>query len=278
MRVTTDAVQVLGGAGLSATIRRALDARREGAADRGGHQPGAARDRRALRGPRRARTTAVALALLAAVLAGCQAGAKEPRLLPPGVDPPSFLTQSADARGTILIGTTQGVYRSVDVGASWSRTSPTVYRALWRLHLGVDIVSRGRLFQRGDLSFDHVNKPTRAPFFGGVARSLAWLPGGKLYALVENAPYRLFVSQQRPHLVAAAGLRSARRGRRSRPRGSPVTATCFRGVPRQGPVALDRRRRALGPGRRGGARGARGDHHARAARPGARGHARGALG
>jgi hypothetical protein len=128
-------------------------------------------------------------------VAGCQAGAKEPRLLPPGTDPPSFLTQSADARGTILIGTTQGVYRSVDVGASWSRTSPTVYRALSAgFTSGSTIVARGRLFQRGNLSFDHVNKPTRAPFFGGVARSLAWLPGGKLYALVENAPYRLFVT------------------------------------------------------------------------------------
>src|SRR3954452_2035734 len=137
-----------------------------------------------------------ALALLGlAALCGCAAGPKEARPLPPGIDPPSFISQSSDARGTILLGTTQGVFRSVDAGASWSRTRPGVYRALSAgFTSGSTIVSRGRLFQRGNLSFDHVNKPTRAPFFGGVARSLAWLPGGKLYALVENAPYRLFVT------------------------------------------------------------------------------------
>ena len=69
----------------------------------------------------------------------------------------------------------------MDVGASWSRTSPTVYRALSAgFTAGSTIISRGRLFQRGNLSFDHVNKPTRAPFFGGVARRLSSLPGGKL--------------------------------------------------------------------------------------------------
>ena len=125
-----------------------------------------------------ARTAAVALALLVSRPSGLPGGGQGAAPPAAGLDPPSFITQSSDARGTILIGTTQGVFRTVDAGASWSRTSPTgVPRAVSAgFTSGSTIVSRGRLFQRGDLSLDHVNRPTRAPFFGGVARSFACSP------------------------------------------------------------------------------------------------------
>jgi photosystem II stability/assembly factor-like uncharacterized protein len=115
--------------------------------------------------------------------------------LPPQVSAPSFLIQSFDARGTLLVGGPEGVFRSLDAGSSWQPTPAPVYRAVSAAFTeGSTIVSRGRLFQRGNLSYDHVLRPQRAPFGGGYASILTWVPFGKLYAYVESAPSRLYVS------------------------------------------------------------------------------------
>jgi hypothetical protein len=134
----------------------------------------------------------LALALLAC---SCRAGPKEARRLPAHVGPPTFLVQAADARGTILLGTPRGVYRTLDAGASWGTTPRRIWNALSAGYTaGSTIVSRGRLFVRGNLTFDHVGPARRAPFSGGSAVSLAWLPGGKLYALVRRGHARLYVT------------------------------------------------------------------------------------
>src|SRR5262249_11170246 len=131
--------------------RGAMDARRKGAADRGGDVGDPARDRRPLRGVRRhgPRAGAAALLVLAvAGLTGCCAGPKEARALPLGIDPPRFLVESFDARGTLLLGTPQGVFRSSDAGASWQPTFPRVFRGVSAgFTKGSTIVSRGRRFQ-----------------------------------------------------------------------------------------------------------------------------------
>src|SRR5262249_25003253 len=86
--------------------------------------------------------------------------------------------------------------RSVDGGASWNPTTPPVFGGISAgFTKGSTIVSRGRLFQRGNLSFDQVNLPKRTPFgLGAFVRALAWLPGGKLCGVVARAPPALYVT------------------------------------------------------------------------------------
>ena len=137
----------------------------------------------------------VPLALVGLVLGGCRAGPSDPHSLPRGTDLPSFLVQSPDARGTLLLGTRQGVFRSSDAGATWRRAQRASFGALSAgFTPGSTIVTRGRLFQRGNLGYDRVNAPQRAPFGRGSAVSLAWLGGGKLYALVTGGRSRLYVT------------------------------------------------------------------------------------
>jgi hypothetical protein len=103
--------------------------------------------------------------------------------------------QSFDARGTLLLGAPQGVFRSVDGGASWSRTNGVFRGISAGFTKGSTIVSRGRRFQRGDLSYDRVLPSQHLPFGGrSFVRALAWVPGGKLYAAVDEAPHALYVT------------------------------------------------------------------------------------
>ena len=161
---------------------------------------------------------------------------------------PSFLAQSFDATGTLLVGTPLGVYRSSDGGRTWHTTQRHVWGALAAgFTQASTIVSRGRLLQRGNLSYDHVDAPKRSPFHGGSVLALSWLPGGKLYALVRGTYWHLYVTLDsartwypRPALGAAAlGARDRGRARQGRPR-RPL-----RGDRPRRPVALGRRRREL---------------------------------
>jgi hypothetical protein len=94
-----------------------------------------------------------------------------------------------------LLGTPQGLYRSLDAGVTWRSTSPRIYRAQSAAFTaGSTIVSRGRLLHRGNLTFDRIEPARRAPFRGGFVRALTWLPGGKLYAFVLRAPAALYVT------------------------------------------------------------------------------------
>ena len=115
--------------------------------------------------------------------------------MPTAGGPPSFLAQSFDATGTLLVGTPLGVYRSTDGGRTWHTTSRHVWGALAAgFTQASTIVSRGRLLERGNLSYDHVDAPKRSPFHGGSVFSLSWLPGGKLYALVRGTYWHLYVT------------------------------------------------------------------------------------
>jgi photosystem II stability/assembly factor-like uncharacterized protein len=136
-----------------------------------------------------------ALALLALLLAGCTRAADEHRAVPTAGGPPSFIAQSFDATGTLLLGSKLGVYRSTDGGRTWHTTTRHVWGALAAgFTQASTIVSRGRLLERGNLSYDHVDAPKRSPFHGGSVFSLAWLPGGKLYALVRGTYWHLYVT------------------------------------------------------------------------------------
>ena len=139
----------------------------------------------------------IGIALVAGVLllAGCTRAADEPRAVPPEYGTPSFLVQSFDATGTLLLGTPAGVYRSSDGGRTWHSTTRHVWGALSAgFTQASTIVSRGRLLQRGNLSYDHVDPPKRSPFHGGSVLALSWLPGGKLYAIVRGTYWHLYVT------------------------------------------------------------------------------------
>jgi photosystem II stability/assembly factor-like uncharacterized protein len=134
-------------------------------------------------------------ALLALLLAGCAREADQHRAVPTAGGTPSFLAQSFDATGTLLVGTPLGVYRSSDGGRTWHTTERHVWGALAAgFTQASTIVSRGRLLQRGNLSYDHVDAPKRSPFHGGSVLALSWLPGGKLYALVRGTYWHLYVT------------------------------------------------------------------------------------
>jgi photosystem II stability/assembly factor-like uncharacterized protein len=141
------------------------------------------------------RALAAASLLLALALAGCTREADQPRAVPTASGRPSFLAQAFDATGTLLVGTPGGVFRSSDGGRTWHTTSRHVWGALAAgFTQASTIVSRGRLLQRGNLSYDHVDAPKRSPFHGGSAVALSWLPGGKLYALVRGTYWHLYVT------------------------------------------------------------------------------------
>ena len=115
--------------------------------------------------------------------------------MPTSGGPPSFLAQSFDAIGTLLVGTPQGVYRSTDGGRTWHTTTRHVWKALSAgFTQASTIVSRGRLLERGNLAYDHIDAPKRSPFHGGSVLALSWLPSGKLYALVHGTYWRLYVT------------------------------------------------------------------------------------
>ena len=116
------------------------------------------------------------------------------------------------------------------------------------------IVSRGRLLQRGNLSYDHVDPPKRSPFHGGSVLALSWLPGGKLYAIVRGTYWHLYVtldSARTWYPRPALGMpRSTRAIAAARTQGRPRRR--LRGGRPRRPVALDRRGRELvAPARRG---------------------------
>jgi photosystem II stability/assembly factor-like uncharacterized protein len=137
----------------------------------------------------------LAIVLAALLLAGCARGAEAPRAIPPEYGAPSFLVQSFDATGTLLLGTPLGVWRSSDGGRTWHTTSRPVWGALSAgFTQASTIVSRGRLLQRGNLSYDHVDPPKRSPFHGGSVLALSWLPSGKLYAIVRGTYWHLYVT------------------------------------------------------------------------------------
>ena len=138
---------------------------------------------------------AIALAVGVLLLAGCTREADEPRAVPPEYGTPNFLVQSFDATGTLLLGTPLGVYRSSDGGRTWHTTTRHVWGALSAgFTLASTIVSRGRLLQRGNLSYDHIDAPKRSPFHGGSVLALSWLPAGKLYAIVHGTYWHLYVT------------------------------------------------------------------------------------
>jgi photosystem II stability/assembly factor-like uncharacterized protein len=135
------------------------------------------------------------LAVCALLLAGCAREADEHRAVPTSGGKPTFLAQAFDATGTLLVGTPLGVYRSSDGGRTWHTTQRHVWGALAAgFTQASTIVSRGRLLQRGNLSYDHVDAPKRSPFHGGSVLALSWLPGGKLYALVRGTYWHLYVT------------------------------------------------------------------------------------
>ena len=141
------------------------------------------------------RAPLLVLALCALLLAGCTREADEHRAVPTSGGKPSFLAQAFDATGTLLVGTPLGVYRSSDGGRTWHTTQRHVWGALAAgFTQASTIVSRGRLLQRGNLSYDHVDPPKRSPFHGGSVLALSWLPGGKLYALVRGTYWHLYVT------------------------------------------------------------------------------------
>jgi photosystem II stability/assembly factor-like uncharacterized protein len=144
---------------------------------------------------RPARILLLAPALLAVALGGCTRQADQHRAVPTISGTPSFLAQSFDATGTLLVGTPLGVYRSSDGGRTWHTTQRHVWGALAvGFTQASTIVSRGRLLQRGNLSYDRVDAPKRSPFHGGSVLALTWLPGGKLYALVRGTYWHLYVT------------------------------------------------------------------------------------
>ena len=133
--------------------------------------------------------------VLALALVGCTRQADQHRAVPTAGGTPSFLAQSFDATGTLLVGTPLGVYRSNDGGRTWHTTERHVWGALAAgFTQASTIVSRGRLLQRGNLSYDRVDGPKRSPFHGGSVLALSWLPGGKLYALVRGTYWHLYVT------------------------------------------------------------------------------------
>ena len=137
----------------------------------------------------------IALAVGALLLAGCTRAADERRAVPVENGTPTFLVQSFDATGTLLLGTPTGVLRSSDGGRTWHTTPRHVWGALSAgFTQASTIVSRGRLLQRGNLSYDHVDAPKRSPFHGGSVLALTWLPGGKLYAIVRGTYWHLYVT------------------------------------------------------------------------------------
>jgi hypothetical protein len=141
------------------------------------------------------RAGVVVLAALAVLLAGCGREVDEHRAVPTAGGSPSFLAQSFDAIGTLLVGTPLGVYRSTDGGRTWHTTKRHVWGALSAgFTQASTIVSRGRLLERGNLAYDHVDAPKRSPFHGGSVLALSWLPGGKLYALVHGTYWRIYVT------------------------------------------------------------------------------------
>jgi hypothetical protein len=130
-----------------------------------------------------------------ALLVGCGLVGQPARALPRDSGTPTFLVEASDARGTLLLGTPQGLFRSSDEGVTWHTTYPPIYRAQSAAFTsGSTIVSRGRLLHRGNLTFDRIEPARRAPFRGGFVRALTWLPGGKLYAFVLNAQASIYVT------------------------------------------------------------------------------------
>jgi photosystem II stability/assembly factor-like uncharacterized protein len=165
-------------------------------------------------------------AVCALLLAGCAREADQHRAVPTAGGTPSFLAQSFDATGTLLVGTPLGVYRSNDGGRTWHTTQRHVWGALAvGFTQASTIVSRGRLLQRGNLSYDHVDPPKRSPFHGGSVLALSWLPGGKLYALVRGTYWHLYVTLDSARTwyprPALALPRSARAIAVARAKGSP---------------------------------------------------------
>ena len=170
----------------------------------------------------------------------CARGRPAPRRADEG-GKPSFLAQSFDATGTLLVGTPLGVYRSTDGGRTWHTTKRHVWGALSAgFTQASTIVSRGRLLERGNLAYDHVDSPKRSPFHGGSVLALSWLPGGKLYALVHGTYWRLYVTldSARTWYPRPRSSCPSRRGR------SPPPA------PRAGPTSSTRPRDAPGSGAR----------------------------
>ena len=148
-------------------------------------------------------------------------------------------SRSRSMHGTLLVGTPQGVYRSTDGGRTWHTTTRHVWKALSAgFTQASTIVSRGRLLERGNLAYDHIDAPKRSPFHGGSVLALSWLPSGKLYALVHGTYWRLYVTLDsartwypRPALDLPISARSIAA---ARAKGAPDVVYAARGAPGSG--------------------------------------------
>jgi len=89
-------------------------------------------------------------AVVRAILLDTEARSTNSRAVPTFGGPPSFLAQSFDATGTLLVGTPLGVFRSTDGGRTWHTTARHVWGALAAgFTQASTIVSRGQLLERG---------------------------------------------------------------------------------------------------------------------------------
>ena len=171
-----------------------------------------------------------AIAVVALLLAGCGRSVDEHRAVSDGRRHAELPRAVVRRDGTLLVGTPHGVYRSTDGGRTWHTTERHVWGALSAgFTQASTIVSRGRLLERGNLSYDHIDAPKRSPFHGGSVLALSWLPSGKLYALVHGTYWHLYVTLDsartwypRPALESARSRRagSQRPARRARPTSS----------------------------------------------------------
>ena len=162
-------------------------------------------------GSERARRRSL-LALVALLLAGCAREADKHRAVPTAGGLPSFIAQSFDATGTLLVGSKLGVYRSTDGGRTWHTTSRHVWGALAAgFTQASTIVSRGRLLRarqpllRPRRRAQALALPRRQRVLARVAARRQALRARARHVLAPLRHARLGA-----HVVPAAGARSCR--------------------------------------------------------------------
>ena len=127
--------------------------------------------------------------MLAALAAGCATPGAPQQSIPDGVGDARFLSVANDARGSLIVGSTAGIWISRDVGRTWKYVHP-VPRDTTAIAYGRSrvFVARGKVYERRDGSLTRIFGGTVPWPFGGTVTALASEPRGSRLWAVTHLP------------------------------------------------------------------------------------------
>jgi hypothetical protein len=127
--------------------------------------------------------------VLAALAAGCSTPGAPQQSIPDGVGDARFLTVANDARGSLVVGSTVGIWVSRDAGRTWKYVHPVPSDATAIAYGRSRVfVARGPVYERRDAGLTRLFGGTVPWPFGGNVTALASEPRSRRLWAVTHLP------------------------------------------------------------------------------------------